>query len=54
VRQFVGFLGLVVMESFLQSIALARVPKGNVRWGGESSGVVNFTAANVRFAETIH
>jgi hypothetical protein len=27
--QFMGFLGLVVIESFLQLIALARVPKGN-------------------------
>jgi hypothetical protein len=53
-RQLVGFLGSVVMESFLQLVTLARVPKENIRWGGGSSRVVDVTTANVWFAKTIH
>jgi hypothetical protein len=53
-RQFGGFLGSIKVESFLWLVALVGVPKGNIRWGGGSSGVADFATANVWFAETIH
>jgi hypothetical protein len=54
VCQFVGVLGPVKMESFLQLVTLVGVPKRNIRWDGGSSGVADFAAANVQFAKTIH
>jgi hypothetical protein len=53
-RQFVGFLSSIVMESFLWLVTLAGVPKGNIRWDGGSSRIADFATANVRFAKAIH
>jgi hypothetical protein len=53
-RQFDGFLGSIKMESLLRLVTLVWVPKGNIGRSGGSSGVVDFTAANVRFAKTIY